>query len=96
MENYQVEDKSIGEGLFIYPTTSISLMYSLEMTGSYGEVFKAKERGTGRVVALKRMKFNLVNEGLPGAAMREISNMIELKHKNIVRCVCSTRLTKPL
>ncbi|KAF8599198.1 kinase-like protein [Ceratobasidium sp. AG-I] len=53
--------------------------------GSYGEVFKGKERGTGRIVALKRMKFNLMDEGLPGGAMREISNMRELKHDNIVR-----------
>ncbi|KAG9087960.1 hypothetical protein FS749_002532 [Ceratobasidium sp. UAMH 11750] len=53
--------------------------------GSFGQVFKARERGTGRIVALKRMKFNLMENGLPAPAMREISNLKELKHKNIVR-----------
>ncbi|KAG8685615.1 Cyclin-dependent kinase catalytic subunit, partial [Ceratobasidium sp. 394] len=53
--------------------------------GSFGQVFKARERGTGRIVALKRMKFNLMENGLPAHAMREISNLKELKHKNIVR-----------
>ncbi|KAL2912189.1 cyclin-dependent kinase 5 [Polyrhizophydium stewartii] len=45
--------------------------------GTYGIVYKAQNRETGDVVALKR--------GVPCTAIREISLLKELKHPNIVR-----------
>ena len=51
--------------------------------GTYGTVFKAKNRETGEIVALKRVRLD-DDEGVPSSALREICLLKELKHKNIV------------
>lgn len=53
--------------------------------GTYGTVFKAKNRETLEVVALKRVRLDDDDEGVPSSALREICLLKELKHKNIVR-----------
>lgn len=53
--------------------------------GTYGTVFKGKNRETGEVVALKRVRLDEDEEGVPSSALREICLLKELKHKNIVR-----------
>eukprot|EP01080_Neovahlkampfia_damariscottae_P005898 gene5898-9726_t len=53
--------------------------------GTYGVVFKAKNKDTGQIVALKRMRLDSEEEGVPCTAIREISLLKELKHDNIVR-----------
>ncbi|XP_033761798.1 cyclin-dependent-like kinase 5 [Pecten maximus] len=53
--------------------------------GTYGTVFKAKNRETHEVVALKRVRLDDDDEGVPSSALREICLLKELKHKNIVR-----------
>ncbi|QRV95874.1 cyclin-dependent kinase [Ceratobasidium sp. AG-Ba] len=53
--------------------------------GTFGKVFKAREKIGGRAVALKQMKFDLQKDGIPGCVMKEISIMKELKHKHVVR-----------
>lgn len=40
--------------------------------GTYGEVFKAKDRETGEVVAIKKIKMENEKEGFPITAVREI------------------------
>ena len=40
--------------------------------GTYGTVFKAKNRETGEVVALKRVQLDDDDEGVPSSALREI------------------------
>ncbi|KAI3374873.1 hypothetical protein L3Q82_021413 [Scortum barcoo] len=55
--------------------------------GTYGTVFKAKNRETHEIVALKRVRLDDDDEGVPSSALREICLLKELKHKNIVRCV---------
>eukprot|EP00013_Stygamoeba_regulata_P006596 CAMPEP_0177641270 /NCGR_PEP_ID=MMETSP0447-20121125/6976_1 /TAXON_ID=0 /ORGANISM="Stygamoeba regulata, Strain BSH-02190019" /LENGTH=306 /DNA_ID=CAMNT_0019143375 /DNA_START=97 /DNA_END=1017 /DNA_ORIENTATION=+ len=53
--------------------------------GTYGIVYKAKNRETGEIVALKRIRLESEDEGVPCTAIREISLLKELKHDNIVR-----------
>lgn len=52
--------------------------------GTYGTVYKAVDRNTGEVVALKKIKLDHVDEGIPSTAIREISLLQELKHPNII------------
>jgi len=53
--------------------------------GTYGVVFKAKARSTGEIVALKRIRLETEDEGIPSTAIREISILKELQDPNIVR-----------
>ena len=55
--------------------------------GTYGTVYKAKDRETGEIVALKIVRLDEDDEGVPSAALREICLLKELKHKNIVRLI---------
>nr|XP_033787994.1 cyclin-dependent-like kinase 5 isoform X3 [Geotrypetes seraphini] len=55
------------------------------LTRTYGTVFKAKNRETHEIVALKRVRLDDDDEGVPSSALREICLLKELKHKNIVR-----------
>jgi len=53
--------------------------------GTYGIVYKARNRDTDDIVALKRIRLESVDEGVPCTAIREISLLKELNHPNIVR-----------
>nr|CAG4649428.1 EOG090X081V [Scapholeberis mucronata] len=53
--------------------------------GTYGTVFKAKNRDNQEIVALKRVRLDDDDEGVPSSALREICLLKELKHHNIVR-----------
>lgn len=54
--------------------------------GTYGVVFKAKDNQQNNFVALKKIKLENEDEGVPSTAMREISILKELQpHPNIVR-----------
>lgn len=55
--------------------------------GTYGVVYKARDRNTGDTVALKRIRLDAEDEGIPSTAIREIALLKELQHPNIVRCV---------
>ncbi|XP_065318997.1 cyclin-dependent kinase 1-like [Gordionus sp. m RMFG-2023] len=52
--------------------------------GTYGVVYKAKNKLTGQYVALKKIRLEAEDEGVPSTAIREISFLKELKHPNIV------------
>ena len=45
---------------------------------------RAKEIGSGEVVALKKVKMDYVNDGFPITALREIAMLQRARHKNIV------------
>lgn len=64
--------------------------------GTYGTVFKGKNRESGEIVALKRVRLDDDDEGVPSSALREICLLKELKHKNIVRFVWLTILDSHL
>lgn len=53
--------------------------------GTYGVVYKAQDRLSGDIVALKRIRLDNEDEGVPCTAVREISLLKELRHPNIVR-----------
>jgi cyclin-dependent kinase len=53
--------------------------------GTYGIVYKARNKDTGEIVALKRIRLDSIDEGVPCTAIREISLLKELKHPSIVR-----------
>jgi hypothetical protein len=53
-------------------------------SGSYAVVYKAKNRETDEIIALKKLRFGFDDQGLPSSTLREISLLKELKHENIV------------
>ncbi|KAJ1447940.1 kinase-like domain-containing protein [Pelagophyceae sp. CCMP2097] len=53
--------------------------------GTYGIVYKATDKATGEIVALKKIRLEAEDEGIPSTAIREISLLKELQHPNIVR-----------
>lgn len=52
--------------------------------GTYGVVYKARHKSSNNIVALKKIRLENEDEGVPSTAMREISLLKELKHPNIV------------
>lgn len=53
--------------------------------GTYGWVARATQRATGKVVALKRLKFDPADRsGLPVTGLREIQILHDCKHRNVV------------
>jgi len=60
--------------IFIYSSSS----------GTYGVVYKGKNKKTNKFVALKKIRLESEDEGVPSTAIREISLLKELQHPNIV------------
>lgn len=52
--------------------------------GAYGWVSRAKDTATGKVVALKRLKMDNANDGIPVTGLREIQTLMDCEHPNIV------------
>ena len=58
------------------------------ISGAYGTVYRARDKTTDTIVALKKMRFSLTEDGVPMAILREISLLKQLEkfdHPNIVR-----------
>lgn len=53
--------------------------------GTYGVVYKARNKVSGKTVALKKIRLTVGEEGVPSTAIREVSLLNEVKHPNIVR-----------
>ncbi|XP_009603597.1 cell division control protein 2 homolog A-like isoform X1 [Nicotiana tomentosiformis] len=53
--------------------------------GTYGVVYKARVRETNEIIALKKIRLEQEDEGVPSTAIREISLLKEMQHANIVR-----------
>eukprot|EP01112_Ceratiomyxa_fruticulosa_P017144 TRINITY_DN5284_c0_g2_i1.p1 TRINITY_DN5284_c0_g2~~TRINITY_DN5284_c0_g2_i1.p1 ORF type:complete len:366 (+),score=73.55 TRINITY_DN5284_c0_g2_i1:381-1478(+) len=52
--------------------------------GTYGQVYKAEEKGKGNKVAIKKFRPTKEGEGISLTACREISLLKELRHSNII------------
>jgi cell division cycle 2-like protein len=52
--------------------------------GSYGIVFRARDKETGEIVALKKLKLEPEQGGFPVTSLREIHALMIIKHPNIV------------
>ncbi|KAI5149450.1 hypothetical protein ENBRE01_0908 [Enteropsectra breve] len=65
---------------------AVSSFYKIEKIGegTYGVVYKAKDRGTGKVVALKKIRPESENEGIPATTIREVLILKNLKHPSII------------
>ena len=53
--------------------------------GTYGVVYKAKDQRDQEIYALKKIRLQAEEEGIPSTAIREISLLKELNHINIVK-----------
>ncbi|KAJ2080458.1 kinase subunit of RNA polymerase II carboxy-terminal domain kinase I [Coemansia sp. RSA 988] len=73
------KQSSPAEGIQLY--TQISMVGK----GTYGKVYKARNKETGQVVALKRMRIYTERDGFPITAMREIRLLKQLQHPNITQ-----------
>ncbi|KAH0580416.1 Cyclin-dependent kinase catalytic subunit [Termitomyces sp. 'cryptogamus'] len=65
----------------VIPTYSLCIC----RTGTYGVVYKARDTTTNVIVALKKIRLEAEDEGVPSTAIREISLLKELKDDNIVK-----------
>ncbi|CAJ0585013.1 unnamed protein product, partial [Mesorhabditis spiculigera] len=52
--------------------------------GTYGVVYKGRNKKTNQTVAMKKIRLEAEDEGVPSTAIREISLLKELKHPNVV------------
>ncbi|KAI3765953.1 hypothetical protein L2E82_16000 [Cichorium intybus] len=53
--------------------------------GTYGVVYKARDKKTGELVALKKIKMGKEREGFPTTALREIQVLVCNQHPSIVK-----------
>ncbi|XP_043209788.1 cyclin-dependent kinase 11B-like [Amphibalanus amphitrite] len=52
--------------------------------GTYGVVYRAIDKRTKEIVALKRLKMENEKEGFPITSLREINTLLKAQHENIV------------
>lgn len=52
--------------------------------GAYGDVYKSLDTQSNKIVALKKMKLEVENEGVPSTVIRETSLLRELDHPNVI------------
>ncbi|KAL5724763.1 cyclin-dependent kinase [Ranunculus cassubicifolius] len=52
--------------------------------GTYGVVYRAKDKKTGEIVALKKVKMEKEREGFPLTSLREINILLSFHHPSIV------------
>lgn len=50
--------------------------------GTYGKVYKARDKNTGKLVALKKTRLEMEEEGVPSTTLREISLLQMLSESN--------------
>ncbi|GAA5874207.1 hypothetical protein JCM3774_006764 [Rhodotorula dairenensis] len=53
--------------------------------GTYGVVYRSRNKENGQIVALKKIRLEAEDEGVPSTAIREISLLKEMNDDNVVR-----------
>jgi len=53
--------------------------------GTYGVVYKAKNKHTGQIVALKKIRLDTEDQGVPSTTLREVALLKEMSHPNVVK-----------
>jgi len=71
------KEKDFGNNIFIEEIQKVG-------SGTYGDVYKGKLKGSSEIIAIKKIKIDLENEGIPSTALREITILRELQHPNII------------
>jgi serine/threonine protein kinase len=71
------KEKDFGNNIFIEEIQKVG-------SGTYGDVYKGKLKGSSDIIAIKKIKIDLENEGIPSTALREITILRELQHPNII------------
>lgn len=69
------------------PCRSVDLFRKIKTIneGTYGIVYKAQEKETGEVYALKRLKVSDIRSGILISTLREVKFLLHFNHPNIVR-----------
>jgi len=52
--------------------------------GTYAVVYRGREVGTNRKVAIKKIKVGQFKDGLDMSAIREVKYLRELRHQNVI------------
>ena len=52
--------------------------------GTYGVVFRARDKRSGKIYALKKVKMEKEREGFPQTALREANILLSMHHPNVV------------
>lgn len=75
-----------GSQQFIKPASQLDRYQKMDKLGegTYGVVYKAIDKVTGETVALKKIRLEKEDDGVPSTAIREISLLKSLKHPNVV------------
>ncbi|VVA97097.1 unnamed protein product [Arabis nemorensis] len=70
----------------IWGSRSVDCFEKLEQIGegTYGQVYMAKDKKTGEIVALKKIRMDNEREGFPITAIREIKILKKLHHQNVI------------
>ena len=68
------------------PVSELDKYQKLEKLGegTYGVVYKALNQETGEFVAIKKIRLEKEDDGVPSTAIREISLLKNLRHPNVV------------
>lgn len=84
--NFSFEINFIERGIFLPMTDSYQRIEKIG-EGTYGIVYKAINRKTNSIVALKKIRLENEDEGIPATTIREISLLKTLKHPTIINLI---------
>ena len=82
---YHAQQQTANEP-FVKPASALDKYRKLDKLGegTYGVVYKAQNKQTGEYVALKKIRLEKEDDGVPSTAIREISLLKNIKHPNVV------------
>lgn len=95
MANLGIKEKLQYMQTFNFPLNQTSKYEKVAKIGqgTFGEVFKAREKGTNTFVAMKKVLMHNEKDGVPITTLREIRILQLVKHENVVDMIeiCSSK-----